>query len=151
MMDLYEWSNWPNFYPVVLQPIPLEEMSLVLENDELRIFSSPVRHLIPNIGLRIEFAGTNKTLTYSSDTEPCPEVARLATGVDVLVHEATGATPGHSSAAQAGQVASQAGAGSLYLIHYDSRNSDPQLLVEAASQFYSGPVKLTKDFMELEF
>ena len=44
-------------------------------------------------------------MAYSCDTEPCDEVIRLSEGVDVLIHEATGESLGHSSARQAGEIA----------------------------------------------
>lgn len=151
LMNFYEWGNWPNFFPVAFHRLPQEEMTPVLENDEFRVFASPVRHLIPTIGLRVEDLKTGKSIAYSCDTEPCPQVLRLAEGVDILVHEATGASPGHSSASQAAGIACEAKARSLYLIHYQASIIDPQLLVSEASQVYTGPVQLAKDFMELEF
>ncbi len=151
MMDLYGWDTWPRFFPVKLLRIEDKELVLVQENDEWRIFSSPVRHIIPNIGLRIEFPGSGKVFAYSGDTEPCPEVVRLASDSEVLVHEATGASLGHSDPAQAGKIAENAGANSLYLIHYpNGRFKDKDILTKAAQEF-NGPVSLAEDFMEFEF
>jgi ribonuclease Z len=151
LMGFYDWSSWPNFFPVAFHRLPLEEMTPVLENREYRVFASPVCHLIPTIGLRIESLNSHKTVAYSCDTEPCPQVIRLAAGADILIHEATGASPGHSSAAQAGGIAKQAEAGALYLIHYRTRDSDPRTLVPEAQQVYQGQIALARDFMELEF
>ena len=75
----------------------------------------------------------------------------MAAGADILVHEASGALPGHSSAAQAGQAARQAGVGSLVLIHYPTgqfATGDP--LAQARRQF-DGPVTLAEDYMVLDF
>jgi len=88
-------------------------------------------------------------MVYSSDTEPCPAMVRLARGADVLFHEATGATPGHTSAAQAGAIAQEAGVKSLYLIHYRSDENDTQEMIREAQKTFNGPVFLAKDFMEL--
>lgn len=151
MMDLYGWDNWPGFFPIKMHRLPEQELSLVQENEEWRIFSSPVKHIIPNIGLRIEFPGSGKSFAYSGDTEPCDQVVELADQADVLVHEATGASWGHSDASQAGQIAERADAQSLYLIHYpNGRFKDKNLLARAAEEF-SGPVKLAEDFMQFEF
>lgn len=149
LMELYDWGNWPNFFPVSFNPLPEEEMTPVLESDEWRIFSSPVSHLIPTIGLRIEFQQTKKVLAYSCDTDPCPQVVRLAKEADVLIHETSGNSPGHSSASQAGDIAQQAGVKSLYLIHYPPKMADS--LFPLASKNFGGPVALAKDFMELDF
>jgi ribonuclease Z len=123
----------------------------VLENPEFRVFSSPVKHLIPTIGLRIESLHTGQSLAYSCDTEPCPQVIQLASGVDVLIHEAAGPGAGHSSAAQAGSAAREAEVGSLYLIHYRTGDFDPCILVEEARKAYPGKIFLAKDFMEIPF
>jgi ribonuclease Z len=151
MMDLYGWDAWPGFFPVRLSPIPEEEMAVVLENDEWRIFASPVNHLIPNVGLRLEFVQSGKTLIYSSDTEPCPQVVRLARDADVLIHEATGSAQGHSSASQAGEIASQARAKRLYLIHYPTGEFMNENLITEAQRAFGGPVSLAEDFLVLEF
>jgi len=151
MMDFYDWSAWPNFYPVIFHQLPEEEMSPVLSSQEYRIFASPVNHLVPTIGLRVEFPQTEKILAYSCDTEPVPSVVNLASGADVLIHESAGLSRGHSSAGQAGQVARQAEVGALFLIHYPTNGSDLSQLVEQAQQTFQGPVALAEDFMELDF
>jgi ribonuclease Z len=151
LLDFYEWSHWPNFFPVTFHRLPEEDLFLVVDTDDYRVYTSPVRHLIPTIGLRIEFASSGKSLAYSCDTQPCQEVVNLAAGVDVLLHEATGATPGHSSAEQAGAAACQAEVGMLYLIHYPTRKGDPKRLIAEARREFQGEIDLAEDFMELEF
>lgn len=151
MMDLYGWDSWPNFFPVEMHRIAEVDMTPVQENDQWRIFSSPVKHMIPNIGLRIDFPGSGKVFAYSGDTEPCPQVIQLADKADVLIHESTGAAWGHSDAAQAGQIAESAGAKSLYLIHYPNGKFLDNHLIARASQEFNGPVKLAEDFMQFDF
>ena len=90
-------------------------------------------------------------MAYSCDTEPCQAVVRLAEGADVLIHEAAGASYGHSSAAQAGGIARQAEVGHLYLIHYRTRGYDPAPLIEDARNEFGGRVTLAEDFMTIEF
>ena len=78
-------------------------------------------------------------------------MTQLAEGADILVHEASGALPGHSSAAQAGEAARRAEAGALYLIHYPTgkfASGDP--VADARKQF-EGPVTLAEDYMALNF
>lgn len=151
LLELFEWSAWSNLFAVYFKPISAEEMRLVLENEEWRVFSSPVKHLIPTIGLRIEFTESRKVLAFSSDTEPCSQVIRLAHKADVLLHEASGDYAGHSSAQQAGEIARQANAKSLVLIHYPSLHTDLRALMTSAKEYYSGRVKLAKDFMQIDF
>jgi ribonuclease Z len=151
MMDFFDWATWPNFFQVNFHRLPDREMAPVLEGHDLQIFSSPVHHIVPTIGLRVEFKKEKKLLAYSCDTEPCTEVERLAAGSDVLIHEASGASFGHTSAAQAGQLARKAGAGRLYLIHYPTGEFQSDSLVPEATETFNGPVSLAEDFMEIEF
>ena len=151
MMGLYSWSEWPDFFPVAFHRLPDQALVPVIECAEFRILAGPVQHFIPTIGLRMEFAASKKTLAYSCDTESCAQETQLAAGADILVHESSGARPGHSSAAQAGQAARKAGVGSLVLIHYPTGQfacGDP--LAEARQQF-DGPVTLAEDYMVLDF
>jgi ribonuclease Z len=150
MLGLYNWDKWPGFFPVSFTRLPTTEMIPVLDCPDFKIFCSPVHHLIPTIGLRVEFPN-KKVFAYSCDTEPCEQVTQLAAGADVLIHEATGLYRGHSSAAQAGEIALKAEVAHLYLIHYPNgpyRTSD--LIAEARSH-YPGQVSLAEDFTTLEF
>jgi ribonuclease Z len=151
LMGLYGWSEWPNFFPVVFQRLPEQALVPVIDCDEFRILAEPVQHFIPTIGLRIEFAASKKVLAYSCDTEPCSQVVELAAGADILVHESSGALPGHSSAAQAGQAAQRAEVGQLYLIHYPTGQFAAGNPVAEARQQFEGPVTLAEDYMVLNF
>jgi ribonuclease Z len=150
MMKLYNYEKWPGFFPVSFNSLPVVEMTPVVSFADIRVCASPVKHLIPTIGLRFEFPLSHKSVAYSCDTEPCPAVTRLAEGVDLLIHEATGASEGHSSAAQAGTAAAQAHAHALSLIHYPTRGVDLNALMEEARKTFSGPVSLATDFLSYE-
>ncbi len=150
LMGFYEWETWPNFFPVVFHRLPAEEMTQVLDARDMTIYSSPVKHWVPTIGVRIEFKNPNKVMAYSCDTEPCPQLVRLAQKSDILIHEATGLSEGHSSAGQAGETGTQAGVKKLYLIHYPSGNIDPQGLIDEARATFSGPISLATDFMMID-
>jgi ribonuclease Z len=151
LLDLYSWREWPNFFPVIFNRLPVAERTTVLDCPDFLIQSSPVHHMIPTIGLRFEFKDSARVLAYSCDTEPCEEVVRLSEGADVLIHEATGESFGHSSARQAGEIAAKAGVTNLYLIHYTTFGQVPEDLISEAAETFSGKVKLAHDFMVLEF
>jgi ribonuclease Z len=151
LMGFYGWAEWPNFFPVAFCRLPGQEMTQVLDCPDFRVFSSPVRHLLPTVGLRFEFNHKGRVMAYSCDTEPCPQVVRLAQGADVLIHESAGAARGHSSAEQAGEIAARAEVGALYLIHYPTGKYASGDLAAQASQHYQGPVTLAEDFMVLNF
>ncbi|MFN2121726.1 MAG: MBL fold metallo-hydrolase [Anaerolineales bacterium] len=150
MMGFYGWNEWPGFFPVAFHRLPAEEMMPVVECSEFRLLSSPVHHFIPTIGLRLEVSASRKSMAYSCDTEPCAEVLRLAAGVDVLIHEASGEGPGHSSARQAGEAARHAEAAKLLLIHYPTGKYQPSDLVEEARSQFAGEIALAEDFMTID-
>ena len=150
MMELYDWNKWPGFYPVNFVAIGREEKSCVIDDPEVCVYASPVKHLIPTIGLRFNFVSLGKSVTYSCDTEPTPVMERLAEGADVLIHEATGTGVGHTTPERAGEIARKAGARSLYLIHYPPQLVTPEKLLEEARKTFDGPVYVTKDFLSID-
>ena len=150
LMGFYGWDEWPNFFPVGFYRLPEAEMSLVFDSAEFRVRSSPVHHMIPTIGLRVECLTDGKVLTYSCDTEPCEQTVRLAAGADVLIHEAAGAAFGHSSAEQAGEIAAKAEVGKLYLIHYPTGRFASGDIAADARKTFTGEVIVAKDFMTIE-
>ncbi len=85
-----------------------------------------------------------RRVVYTGDTRPSDEVARLAAGADLLIHESTfaedlaerAAEDGHSTAAQAAGVASKAGAKRLILTHISGRYSDASSLLEEARRVF---------------
>ena len=87
-------------------------------------------------------------LSYSGDTEPCSGLRHLAAGADVLFHEATvmEPMPCHSTPAQAGETAAQAGVGRLVLVHFDPAQDERTMVGEAAKRF-DGPVEMGRDRM----
>lgn len=149
--DLMEWDTWPNWMPVVYHSVPAQEGVIVLDEMEFHIIGSPGEHLtMMTLALRIESRQTGGVAVYSGDTGPCEAVVRLARGADLLIHEATGAYEGHSSAAQAGTIASQAQVGRLVLVHYPCSEEAPQMIQEAKEHF-TGPVEVAGDFAVYEF
>jgi ribonuclease Z len=150
LMGFYNWAEWPNFFPVAFYRLPEAEMAQVLDCPEFKVYSSPVHHMIPTIGLRVECKEDNKVLAYSCDTEPCEQTVRLAAGADVLIHEAGGATFGHSSAEQAGEIATKAEVGKLYLIHYPTGQFATGDISAEAGKTYQGEIVVAKDFMTIE-
>lgn len=150
VMGFYQWENWPHFFPVTFHRLPEREQVQIIGHDDLKIYVSPVRHVIPTIGLRVEIGDRKKVLAYSCDTEPCPEVVNLAEGAEILIHEATGADVGHSSASQAGEIAAQAGVQTLYLVHFPTVDLDKNKLVDEAADSYSGKIIVPDDLDRLK-
>ncbi len=90
-------------------------------------------------------ARPGRKVVYTGDTRPCATVVTAAAGADLLVHEATfgedererAGETGHSTAAQAAEVARQAGVRRLVLTHISPRytRDAPELLAEARAVF----------------
>jgi ribonuclease Z len=115
-----------------------------------RVQSAPTTHSRPCLALRFETTNGKRSLVYSADTEPCPEVQQLAEGAMVLIHEATTPEPfaGHTSPRQAGQVAAQAGAERLVLVHFSPRwtMSAAQAIEEVRAGGFQGEVEIGREF-----
>ena len=146
MMDLFEWEDWQGFFPVRLHPLKSPDRTVIIDRENLVVKASKVHHMVPAMGLRVELPGG--TVCYSTDTEPCLEVVQLAKDADILIHEASGSMGGHSGAAEAGVIASDAGVKTLVLIHYDPA-SVPEVLKKEAQTSFSGEIIIAKDLMTL--
>jgi len=152
LLMAFSSDEWPNFFPVTFTRVSERPAAPVMENKDFRITAWPVQHFVPTVGLRIENKQNGKVFAYSCDTEPTDTLYELAANEpDILIHEAAGPPPGHSTARQAGQLATDVGAKSLYLIHYQVWNTDPAPLVGQAQETYGGQVTLLKDFDIIEF
>jgi ribonuclease Z len=151
LLEIFRSEEWPLLFPLVYYEIALKPKQLVLETAEFRITSSPSKHLVPTLALRIYSKQSGKTLVYSSDTEPCQEVVDLARSADILIHEATGQQIGHSSSAQAGEAARLSGAQELILIHLSVIDADLEDCRRQAAIAFGGPVRIAQDFATFEF
>ena len=101
------------------------------------------------VGIRVEDAAGGGVCTYSCDTAQSADITELARGVDLLVHEGTGTTlGGHSTYVEAAEVARDAGAGRLVLVHLPPAVRDGDL-AEARTVF--ADVTLGEDGARYEF
>jgi len=144
-------KEWPGFCPPHYHQVTVKDESLVVDLPDLMVTAALAHHLVPNMALKILNKSSGRRIVYSGDTTPSDQVVRLARGAEVLLHEASGGMEGHSSAAQAGQVAQRAGAQRLYLIHYSAFQGDLMALLSEAGAQFSGPVELARDFATIEF
>ena len=98
-----------------------------------------------------------RKLCISGDTRPNEELVRAARGADLLVHEATLGSDlaaearayGHSTAAEAAEVARRAGVKLLYLYHFSNRYEDPAPLLEEARAIFP-QAHLAQDLLSLQ-
>ncbi len=125
--ETFDTSRWEGLPDIHWHSFAEEEGALALTDTLWEVTASPGVHSVPVVGLRVVSKRTGSVVAYSCDTEPTPAIACLAHKADILVHEATGAFSGHSSAAQAAEVAAQAEAGRLLLVHLPPGLSDDDL------------------------
>jgi ribonuclease Z len=92
-------------------------------------------------------ARPGRTVVYTGDTRPCESTVEVASGCDMLIHEATfseaelerAQRTGHSTARQAGEIAKRAGARRLVLTHLSARYSErPYVLEREAKRACAG-------------
>lgn len=126
----------------------------VVSIGDARLRFARTTHYIESFAVRVE--NGSSSVTFSSDTAPCDEVAGLAAGTNIFLCEAAlGAnggeheTRGHSNAREAGQMAAAASVGHLVLTHYDSK-AQPDALRASAAEVYGGPVTVADDGMDFD-
>lgn len=115
--EAFNTSTWTGMPEIEWNEVALEEGAAVLDDGTWHVTATPGTHGIPVIGLRFAHNESPASVTYSCDTRPSDSIMRLASGTDILVHEATGEGPWHSSPEEAARIAAQAGARKLILVH----------------------------------
>jgi ribonuclease Z len=111
---------------------------------------------MPVLGLRLDFFDKGVSLAFSADTAPSDAMASLATGCDLLIHEASfsatmqpNVSPElyfHSDARQAGQIAARAGVKRLALVHLSRLHGNHRRVLTAeAAEYFKGLVLVPDD------
>ena len=145
----------------------------LLENADVRVTAAVVDHppVVPAFAFR--FDASDRSIVISGDTRASPSLIALARGAAVLVHEAyfdeaavdrlvagvgnaerlkESVLSHHTSAADAGRVAREAGVRTLVLSHFvpteDAAITD-EMWVRAARTHFDGEVVMGKDLLEL--
>lgn len=136
--DAFETDHWKDkgLPDLEWNEVTHEPGATVFENDTFRVTAAPADHPVPTIGLRVEHVPTGRRMAYSCDTAgPHPPIVELAREAGLLVHEANGSMPGvHASAEEAAQVAAEAGAHRLVLVHLPAGCTEDDL-AEARQRF----------------
>lgn len=147
LLDVFEL--WEKPVPLEFHLIPDEEKFLLLENDLYLIHTSPVKHQVPTSAVKITSRINGKVAVYSADTGPCQELIRLAKGADLLFQECTveQTHPFHCTPQQVGEIAGEADAGEVILVHYHPNLvKEPDVTIAEIQKYYHGPVRFAQDF-----
>jgi ribonuclease Z len=154
------------------EPAP-GQLTVVLEKDGLRVSMFRVEHppVAPAVGYRFDYKG--RSVVVSGDTSKSENLARFATGVDLLVHEAlspelmgviqnAAETVGnstlakiaadvldyHASPVEAAEIAASAGVGHLLYYHIVPPMPIPGLasvFLDGVRDVYDGPLTIGRD------
>lgn len=110
-------------------------------------YVKPDGTVVPN-GMLTKPPTPSVSYAHLGDTAFVPELAPMIGGVSVLYHETTytaehlkdATLRGHSTAAQAAQMAEASGAGRLLTGHYSSRYKDDKVFLDEASAIFPNTV-----------
>ncbi|WP_125610000.1 MBL fold metallo-hydrolase [Specibacter cremeus] len=157
-------------FPGLLRTTDLNAAGVVRERDGLRVTTQLVDHPPFDVALGYRFDAGGRSVVISGDTRYSSALIDLARGADVLVHEAiypdavgaqlegAGAETlrqhlmsCHTTAEQAGQVATEAGVGTLMLSHLvpGSDIVTDQMWLDAASRTFRGRIIIGRDLHEI--
>lgn len=115
-----------------------------------------VDHITGAVGWRIESGGVS--VVFSGDTRFSPNLVEASQGARLLIHEAfcTEAdqeyanAQRHSTGADAGRAAAQAGVAELVITHIANPfHFKPQPLVDDARRHFHGPISVASDLYQL--
>jgi ribonuclease Z len=140
--------------------VPTPSDAPIVETPDFRVWTTPTAHSVPSVAVRVEARASGAAVVYSSDTGPCPAVQRLAAGAALLVHESTYAAAeteearrfGHSTAADAANVARAAGAAALWLVHYTpTEDADLRARQAEAAAVFGPTADVPADLARFDF
>ena len=147
--EAFRTGGWEGVPEIQEHEVRLEPGAVVLRNERWRITAAPGIHGVPVVGIRVEDAAGGGVCAYSCDTAKSADITEMSRGAGLLVHEGTGVTlGGHSTYVEAAEVARDAGAERLVLVHLPSGVTDGDLK-EARTVF--ADVSLGEDGARYEF
>ncbi|MGJ8454200.1 MBL fold metallo-hydrolase [Pseudothermotoga sp. U03pept] len=126
------------------------QQQLLFNDNEISIEAFPVKHSVPNIGLK--FSSFDSKVVYTSDTEPCDELIDLFKDVNLLIHESSCSylyskrLEGHTCAEDAARIAQLSNAKALCLVHLGAEiDGNESRLTEELKRYYLGEILIPKD------
>lgn len=145
----FDTSGWEDVPEIQEHEVALEPGAAVLQNERWHITAAPGIHAVPVIGIRVRDASGGGVCTYSCDTAKSAEITELARGADLLIHEGSSEPyKSHSTYAEAAEVARDAQAGRLVVVHLPPGVRDADL-AEARTLFHD--ITLGEDGARYDF
>jgi len=136
--------------------------SVVYDSGGVRVTAFPVKHGEWREAYGYRFDGPGRSIVLSGDTRPSEELVRMATGVDLLIHEVqpSDSTPHpgnrsaaewaryvrayHTTAVQLGELAARARP-KLLVVYHNGRRATADRILADIRRSYSGPVVIAAD------
>jgi ribonuclease BN (tRNA processing enzyme) len=157
----------------LLVPHEFDADGLVMENADVRVTATRVRHPPIKDAFAFRFDTSDRSVVISGDTNYSPELIELAKGADVLLHEvlhlpgleallrrATNATTlrehivaSHTTTEDVGRVAAAAGVKKLVLHHFvpgDDPSITDEMWTEDVRRHFKGEIVVGRDLMVIE-
>lgn len=135
LFEVFDTSGWDGMPQPRWRRVEEDSEGLAWPGDRWRVATVPADHgKRATIAIRLQPTGEDGSVTYSADTEFSEAVVKLADRTTILVHEATGEFPGHSTAVDAARAAAAAQAERLILVHLPPE-PDPSDMAEARGIF----------------
>jgi ribonuclease BN (tRNA processing enzyme) len=156
----------------LIRPHEIGKGGLVMQDANLRVTAAVVHHppMVPSFAYRFDAA--DRSIVISGDTAASEELVKLATGADLLVHEALfpegvdrlvarvanaarlkqSILSHHTTAEEAGRIASRAGVKHLVLSHLvppDDPAITDDMWIDAARRHFAGTITVGRDLLEL--
>lgn len=147
LLDVFQL--WQKPLPLQMHLVPDEEDFLVLENDLYLVHTSPVKHWVPTVAVKITSRVDGRVAAFSADTGPCRELVSLVSGADLLFQECTEEEPHrfHCTPQQVGEIAAEADVGEVILVHsHPNLVKEPYLTISEIQKQYHGSVRFGEDF-----
>ncbi|RGE19302.1 MBL fold metallo-hydrolase [Leucobacter sp. wl10] len=157
-------------FPEMLRNTDVPEARVIRDENGLRVSTVLVDHPPFEVALGYRFDSDEGSVVFSGDTRFSPSLVELARGADVLVHEAIfpealaaqaegskaetlieHLTSCHTTAADAGRAAREAGVGTLVLSHLvpGSDVVSDEMWREAAASDFDGRIVVARDLQEI--
>jgi ribonuclease BN (tRNA processing enzyme) len=153
--------------PPLIHPHEIRTGGPVMKDDLVTVTCAVVDHPLVPLAFAYRFDCPDRSIVISGDTRPSENLVALARSADVLVHEAlyvprAPGEPGsplrkhimesHTSAEDAGRVATKAGVKKLVLSHLVPAETPPVSDAEwmaAARSTFDGPIVIGHDLLEV--
>ena len=136
----------PDF--LIFSEIPKEEGYLAIDKEGYTIQTSPVRHVVPMVAVKVVAKLSGASVVYSADTAPCPELLALAKEADLLFQECSTVRDvrGHTTPWQAGKLAQWCDVKRLVLVHLGaSLVEEPVRNLDEVREHFKGEVEIAED------